>query len=44
MVINDAVLLIPGGANVVMNEADGVAHLVEEEVKELTNVEIIDKT
>jgi len=34
VVIDDTVPLTPGGANAVMNEADGVTHLVKEELKE----------
>ena len=41
MVIDDTVLPTPGGADTIMNEADGVTHLVEEELKEPAPFETI---
>lgn len=39
MVINDIVLPAPSGVDIVLNEADGVIHLVEGEVQELAQIE-----
>ena len=41
MVIDDTVLPTPSGADTIMNEADGVTHLVEEELKEPAPFETI---
>ena len=39
VMIDDTVLPTPNSVNTVLNEADGVIHLVEGEVKELAQVE-----
>ena len=41
VVIDDIVLPTPGGADTIMNEVDGVTHLVEEELKEPAPFETI---
>ena len=41
MVIDDIIPPTPNGADAVMNEVDGVVHLVKE-VEELANDEIVD--
>lgn len=43
MVIDNTIPSTPGGADAVMDEADGSIHMVKEEVKELANAEAVDQ-
>jgi len=42
VVINDTILLALGGADTVMDEANGFVHTIKEEVKE-PNAEVVDQ-
>lgn len=43
MVIDHTIPSTLGGADAVMDEADGFIHMVKEEVKEPTNAEAVDQ-